>query len=373
VKVALMTFHNALNYGAALQVYASQQAIKNLGVNCEIINYVNEHRKNAYSMSYHVKDGFKKGNIKSVLKYSAGSVFMSKRRKKFQHFYANNLNATEKCYKSSSEAEELNSKYDKFIVGSDQVWNYKNNGKDFAYFLNFVDDKNKRIAYSSSFGLANIPKDLKDDYIANLNGIKNLSSRESYGVKLIKELTGREAELVLDPVFLLDKNHWKSLCKKNSNKNDEKYIFFYTNKTSQYKDFISQTNFPIDEYKIHKLTQHLTIKDFLDPQVKVAYSISPMDFIETILNAKLVVTASFHCIAMAIILNVPFVALLTGDQGKDERVLNILKITGLENRILNHNMTAEDVHAPINFSQVEARLEEYRSKSISYLKGAIFG
>lgn len=370
MKVALMTFHNALNYGAALQVYASQQAINKLGVKCEIINYVNEHRKNAYSMSYHVKEGFKKGNLKSVLKYSGGSVFMAKRRREFQRFYANNLDCTEKCYTSSREAEELNSKYDKFIIGSDQVWNYKNNGKDFAYFLNFVDDNNKKISYSSSFGLANIPQDLKEEYITNLKEIKYLSSRESYGTQLIKELTGREAELVLDPVFLLDKNHWKSLCEKNNEK--ERYIFCYTNKMSQYEDFISQTNYPIGQIKIHKLTQHLTIKDFLDPQVKVAYSISPLEFIETVLNAELVVSASFHCISMAIILNVPFVAILTGDKGKDERVLNILKITGLEDRILNNNMTVEDVNKPIDFLQVEAKLEEYRSNSINYLRNAIF-
>ncbi|WP_318506977.1 polysaccharide pyruvyl transferase family protein [Bacillus sp. T3] len=371
MKVGLITFHNALNYGAALQVYASQQALKQIGVDCEIINYVNEFRKNAYSMSYFIKEGVKKGNLKSVLKYSVGSPFMAQRRAKFQSFYKENLSCTQRLYKSSSEAEDLNTEYDKFIVGSDQVWNYKNNGNDFAYFLNFVKDNNKKIAYSSSFGLAEIPENLIGDYKKNLKCIKYLSTRESYGVKLIKEITGKSAELVLDPVFLLDKYQWKSLCKKQ--KGDKKYLFCYTNKMSQFDDFISQTGYPLDGVELHKLTQHLKVSDFLDPKVKVAYTISPVEFIETISNAELVVTASFHCIAISIILNKPFIAILTGDQGKDERVLNILRITGLESRILSEGMTIDEINKPIDFKEVDSKLEEYRNKSLNFLRNAIWG
>ncbi len=364
-----MTFHNALNYGAALQVYASQQAINKLGVDCEIINYVNQYRQDAYSMSNHVKEKLKKKEFKSALKYCVGSLFMNKRRIKFERFYKEKLLITEKSYTSSSELEEINGKYNKFIVGSDQVWNHSNNGKDFAFFLDFVKDYNKKIAYSSSFGLATIPEELKGKYTTNLSQIKHISTRESYGVKLIRDLTRRDAELVLDPVFLLDKKHWESLIEKKRIK--EKIIFCYTNRPSQFEDFISQTGFSIDGYKIHKLTSQLKIKDFLDTNVKVAYSISPIKFIETIAKSELVVSASFHCISMAIILNVPFVAVLTGDKGKDERVLNILRITGLEDRILNERMTINDINKPINFHDVEECIDEYRKKSIDYLKNAI--
>lgn len=370
MKVGLMTFHNAMNYGAALQVYASQQAINNLGVDCEVINYVNEHRDNAYDMSYHVKSNMQKRNYKAVIKYSIGSFFMNKRRKNFLKFYRNNLQCTEKIYRTSEEAEELNPIYDKFIIGSDQVWNYSNNGEDFAYFLNFVEEDNKKIAYSSSFGLSSIPEKFKKEYAENLTKIKYLSSRESIGLALIKDLTGRQAKLVLDPVFLLDKSQWTNLCKKKTSK--EKYIFCYTNKTRQFNDFISQTKYPLKDYSIHKLTSHLGVEDFLNPKVKVSYTISPVEFIETILHAELVVSASFHCIAMAMILNVPFVAILTGDRGKDERVLNILKITDLEHRILNKDMTYNDVMEPIDFHKVESKIEIYKNESLEYLKNSIY-
>ena len=225
MKVALLTFHNALNYGAALQAYASQKAIQDLGVECEIIDYVNEHRKNAYNMFEHAKENLKKRNIGAFAKYLVGAPFMSSRRKKFVDFYNAKLQCTDRQFTSSEEAKELNGLYDKFIVGSDQVWNYNHNGADFSYLLNFVEDDNLKISYSSSFGVTSIPDELKDEYIKNLSKIKYLSTREEFGVTLIKDLIGRKAELVLDPVFLLDKNQWLSLCNKSNNK--EKYVCIY--------------------------------------------------------------------------------------------------------------------------------------------------
>jgi len=370
MKIALLTFHNAINYGAALQVYASQKAIQDLGVDCEIIDYVNEHRKNAYNTFEYAKKDLKEKKIVSSLKYFVGSLFMSSRRKKFLDFYNKNLVCTNKQFTSSEEAKSLNGSYDKFIVGSDQVWNYKNNGADFSYLLDFVEDDNQKISYSSSFGLASIPDNLKDKYVENLNKIKYLSTRENFGVILINDLVGRKAELVLDPVFLLDKNQWLSMCKKSEAK--EKYIFAYTNRSEQLEDFLKRTSYPMANKKVYKISRHLTLQDFLSPQVKICYSISPVEFIETISNAELVVSASFHCIAMSIILNTPFIAVLTGDQGKDERVLNILKIAGLENRILTNSMTAADIVSPINYQLVEERVSKYIYSSREFLRHAIF-
>ncbi len=370
MKIALLTFHNAINYGAALQVYASQKAIQELGAECEVIDYVNEHRKNAYNMFEQAKKNLKEKKMISFAKVLVGTPFMSSRRKKFLEFYNENLECTDKQFTNSKEAKALNGLYDKFIVGSDQVWNYINNGSDFSFLLNFVEDDNRKISYSSSFGLANIPDNLKDKYIENLNKIKYLSTREEYGVNLINNLTGRKAELVLDPVFLLDKNQWLSLCNKSNNK--EKYVFAYTNRSGQWEEFLQRTSYPMNSKKVYKISRHLTPKDFISRQVKVSYSISPVEFVETIANAELVVSASFHCIAMSIILNKPFVAILTGDCGKDERVINILKIAGLENRILSPKMTAADVVTPIDYQHVEERVSKYINRSKDFLKQAIF-
>lgn len=370
MKVGLLTFHNAINYGAALQVFASYKAINEMGVECEIIDYVNEYRSNAYNMFEHAKKELKNKRIIPAAKYFIGSMFMYNRKRKFLNFYERNLICTDVQYTTSEEAEHLNSSYDKFVVGSDQVWNYKNNGNDYAFLLDFVKDDEKKISYSSSFGLADIPTELRQKYVENLTRITHLSTREEYGVKLIKDLVGRKAELVLDPVFLLSKSQWLSLCSNTSK--IERYVFSYTNRAGQWEEFINKTNYSMKDKKAYKISRHLTPKDFINPSVKVCYSISPIEFVETIANAELVVSASFHCIAMSIILNVPFVAILTGDKGKDERVLNILKISGLENRILNNNMTASDIASPIDYVLVEQKISKYIASSKEFLNQAIF-
>jgi len=132
-----------------------------------------------------------------------------------------------------------------------------------------------------------------------------------------------------------------------------------------------KTKFPIKRYKIYKLG-NITIKDFVTTKTRIDFCISPVKFIERIANADLVISASFHCIAMSLILNVPFVAILTGDQGKDERLLNLLRITGLESRILNEKISLNEINRPTNFLQAEAKLKKYRNRSKDFLKKAIF-
>ncbi len=144
IRVGLLTFHNALNYGAALQVYASQKILNDMGAQCTVIDYVNSRRKTAYDMQYHVKKELKKKNAAAAFKYFAGSIFMKRRQKAFRKFYGKHLTCTDQGYASSAQARSLNGKFEKFIAGSDQVWNYNNNGRDFAYFLDFVDDDEKK-------------------------------------------------------------------------------------------------------------------------------------------------------------------------------------------------------------------------------------
>ena len=147
MKVALLSFHNAYNYGAALQAYALQEYVESLGCKCEYINYVNNTRLHSYDMDYKLKNALHEKKLKQSLKLALGKPFMKKRGKNFEVFYNDYLHKTVKIYTSSEEVQELNNHYDKFIVGSDQVWNPKHNGGDSAFLLDFVSEEKKRISY----------------------------------------------------------------------------------------------------------------------------------------------------------------------------------------------------------------------------------
>ena len=369
MKIALLSFHNAANYGAALQAFALQKVLLDKCFDCEYINYQNDFRKSAYSMTYHLFSSLKKGDIKGAIKYALGSPFMELRKMRFSSFYKKNLICTNLIYTSPQEAEELNCKYDKFIVGSDQVWNWKNNGKDDAYLLSFVSDDSKKISYSSSFGTADIPEMQKNIFRNYLSSIAHLSVREKYGVELIKDLTNREATLVLDPVFLLTKSQWEQIA--NPKVKKESYIFSYTNKPNQLESFLSVTNYDIQNSYLYKLSGNLKITDFLHSKTRVKYSVAPSEFLSVIRDANLIVSASFHCVALSIIMNKPFVAILTGDKGKDERLLNILSILGLEERIFTDQMNEVQVNKPIDYDSINRKIEELKFSSMSFLLNAI--
>lgn len=364
MKIALLTFHTAANYGAALQAYALQKYLTDKGFDCEYINYVNESRRHEYDMMFHIMDCIKKGKLTSAVAYCLGSPFMTLRKRRFNRFYRNNLKATETVYQTSQEAVALNGKYDYFVVGSDQVWNPICNGDDAAFLLDFVKDGKRRVSYSSSFGIADVDAAHEEIYRRNLSQFKALAVRESIGQVIIQKLTGRKAELVLDPVLLLTAEQWRSIMPRQSKK--ERFIFSYTNQDSQTRDFFA-TGYPMDGLKHYVLSRYTKPEDFISRQVRVKYCMAPEEFVRVVNDAELVVTASFHCLALSIVLNKPFVAIMTGDKGKDERPMSLLRALGLEHRVLSSAMTASDVKAPIDYQEVNRRIEALKKSSTEYL------
>lgn len=369
MKAALLSFHNAYNYGAALQAYALQKGLEEMGVQCEYINYINEQRDNMYNMRYQFKTALAMHNYSRAVRVLVGTPFINVRRRKFNKFFDRYLKKTDRVYHNSAEAQTLDDSYDKFVVGSDQVWNVENNGGDTAYLLDFVRPE-KRISYSSSFGMNSVPEHLRERYSKQLSAFNRISVREDAGIKIIKELTGRDAHLVLDPVFLLRKEKWNQL-RNVRQKNKEKFVFFYTNNDCQVKDFLS-IGYPMSGMKSHILSSYVTPADFISPSTKVMVSMSPDTFLDEIASAEMIVTASFHCLAFAILFHKPFCVILTGNRGKDERLLNLLRITRLESRILTADTTVTQLQQPIDYELVDKRLEPYLAHSKEYLRRAVF-
>ncbi len=368
MKAALLTFHNAYNYGAALQALGLQAYLTSTGVDCEHINYVNHHRRNAYNTLEQARLAWKAKKPKRAAMLLAGTPVMKKRGRAFDKFYQKYLKQTETVYTSCAEAQALQDQYDKFIVGSDQVWNTGNNGGDLAYLLDFVSQDDKKISYASSFGSAVLSEDVRADYVRCLSRIGSLSTRERYGADLIRKLTGRRASVVVDPVFLPDVSFWEGLIP--SKKPEGEHIFFYTNSQRQIQTFLS-TGYNVKGTHLDILSTHITVKDVLRPSVRFKVAMAPEEFLWEIKHAKLVVSASFHCLAFAILFKKPFVAILSGDVGRDERLLNLLRMAGLEDRVLTPKTTEASLAQPINYNAVTARLKKHIANSKTFLERAL--
>lgn len=76
----------------------------------------------------------------------------------------------------------INKRFNVFITGSDQVWDYNITGRDMAYLLEFA-NIGKRNSYVASFGVTDISEKYKKEYKNLLNSFSNISVREEAGAK----------------------------------------------------------------------------------------------------------------------------------------------------------------------------------------------
>jgi hypothetical protein len=366
MKVGILTYHNTINYGATLQTYASQRILTRLGADCEIIDYVNSHRARMYSIPKLAMSELSKGRPKTSIRMMLGWYLVGRRKKKINLFAKKKL-AKSCAYRSHADILAHPPVYDRYIVGSDQVWNYEHNGHDTTYFLDFVKDKNKTASYASSFGLASIDLDKQAIYKEALSAIKWLAVREDTGQRIVYDLIGRKARLVLDPVFLLDIEAWKELSDKNFPCR-RKYVLVYTTEKFVVKKFVETTQYDLSQYVIAKISRSTSIVDFINPSVSIKYAVTPEEFLSLIQNASLVLTSSFHCTALSIIFQKQFVSFLSDDKGKNTRIESLLDQLNLSDRIYTPDLRVGEINLPIDYIQVNEKLDILKTNSIDYLK-----
>ena len=346
-KVGIITLHGYHNYGNKLQNYALQESIKKLGfdVATVIISLPREKRKHIVDKisKLFTIDGQKKifNRICKLIKYYFNKSLEDKRIKVFKSF--SNEYLLEMFYDYNNETlTYLANKFDFFITGSDQVWNpiYKNELP--IYFLTFC-RPNQRLSYAPSFGQATIPKEYEDKYRAWLSEMKALSVREESGAKIIKDLTGRDAPVVVDPTLLISKEHWLSIAKKASNRPDDDYILtYFLGKVSA--ETKKQIKYFSKKYKMRVIS----LADLNDKDTYVA---GPSEFIDYINSASILLTDSFHGVVFSISLEKPFIVYERLGSSMYSRIETLLDVFNLKSREIRNIKNADDIFR-IDYSRV---------------------
>ena len=232
-KVGIVSCYFKHNYGSMLQAYATQQILDNMGIENETINvdenidFINGKKKYYITQIANLsfiksKLGMIKLKFDKKLKKDLGRN-IAIRDKKYEEF--KKVFRLTKPYKTYKELNEECTKYSDIIVGSDQLWLPVNIVADY-YTLNWAEDKINKISLATSFGVAKINNKYKEKYSKFLNRIENLSVREKSGVKLVKELSQKDAMLACDPTLLLTKEEWQKIAVKDKIVKD-KYILCY--------------------------------------------------------------------------------------------------------------------------------------------------
>lgn len=354
-KVGILTFHNALNYGAVLQTYALQQTISQLPAKVEIIDYRCPQIEKQYRSI--LGAGKKIDRIKHGLMYFQ----YCQRNRIFAHFCNHRLKLSKQYFISQKELLKVNSQYDFFVVGSDQVWNAFITGLDETYLLNFVDNNRKKISYAASFGFPELPDEWKPRYKLLLESFYGLSVREQQGADILGNLTGRDAHVHIDPVLLMKADEWKRIAAPIKEQN---YIFVYLMaKTETILKFIEELANQTG-YKV------IWFGPGLRRPIRAKYirTGSPEEFLGYLLNASYVVTNSFHGTAFSILFHKAFfIELLPRQHNSNSRLEQILNLFHLSDRLIL-DKTKINIQGHIDYAEVEKILDKEREKSIHYLK-----
>lgn len=362
MKIGFLTFHIPHNYGAILQTYSLQKVFENLGYENEVIDFRRK-RQIDYTALYSTRHG-KKSMIKNILllPFHFGR---RERADKFNRFINEKIKKSDKIYTNEQELKKCNGVYDVFFIGSDQVWNTKKEAdKSGAYFLEFVDDNNKkRFAYAPSIGIAE-ERDLLD-YKAELEKFAMISCREQRGADILSKLLNKTIPVVLDPTLIVKEDYLKKLIKKDKS---EPYIFYYSldgfDKRKRNMDILSYFSKRYG-YKVKMITPEWLYHFRIGKQISNA---GIEDFLSLIYNSEFVCTNSFHGTALSIVLNKPFYV-LEQMGGNDDRKQSLLKALNLQSRIIqNISEARETTDYKMSYDMTNTELDKLRKKSLDFLQ-----
>lgn len=377
MKIGIITFHFAENYGAMLQCFALQRYFEKKGHVVEIINYRPEYHTLRYAIWLNPFKRIKldlencKNDISSIVKLKKvfkGQLlnirdcilYDTKKRKRdaFLSFEQEFLNKT-KEYKTLEELQNDPPQCDVYVSGSDQLWNPKltNNQLDSSYFMNYGTDNVKRLTYAVStcqLEVNEYSNQLKS-LLSNLDGI---SLREGKIKNELESVSGKEISCNIDPSLLHTTEVYDEIRTCNSEKNDYLVLLLFAkdakNKLNRViKSIISQLN-----VKVLVLDTSISNMKWNVPVIKPK-GVGPREYLNYIANAKYVITDSFHCTAFSIIYRKEFITLPL--KGKGERMIELLNNLNLEERIAT---SEEDILKLVNKKIDYSMTDKYLNKEI---------
>lgn len=366
MKIGILTYHRAENYGALLQAYALLTYVRGLGNDVQFVDYWPNYHVNFFKIiSWH---RFRNTSLKGKIEYLLGATLWLfpklKRRKKLQRFIYERLEVTGKPH--YNERTKTTEHFDVVVYGSDQIWRKQNMGG-----VGFDD---------WYFGAANVQADRKIVYAGSMGTVKTTTSDDEYVSRMMQNfqvISVREADLqsylhklqipstlVIDPVFLLSKEQWNQVAAPRNDK-EGKYILFYNllNKAESVRfaeKLSKESGLPIKEIN-KKMSFHHIGKRYIS-------TASVPDFLRLVRDADYVVSNSFHGVAFSLIFQKQFFAV--GMSEKANRVKSLLSIACISNRYIT-DIYSLDYNTLIDYQEVTSSLKTVVDNSKKYLTSSL--
>lgn len=362
MKVGIITFHAAHNYGSMLLSFALQEAIQRLGHDAKIINLRIPVQNLIYS--YPLKFAHKI-HLKAFLLHPFNFWGNCGKWRKFEAFSLRYHNLTARCQDLISVERTIREEnFDALISGGDQIWNMQCADFSIAYYLPFNFPAVKKISYAPSFGGGGSFR--VENYSSAITGLLAdfdcITVRERPAADYVTSKLNRSVDVVCDPVMLLDNNVYEAIAGANPLIKG-KYIFYYSPFGSRENE---QT--AIEYGKRLRLPVYTSNCEYFQCRgMKKYLNAGPTEFLNLIKNAEIVCGNSFHMLAFCLLLNKNFIVL----SKEDSRMENLKNRFGIKGHFYSSIQEIPTALPPVNWEEVNIMIEDERKKGIEYLKYAL--
>lgn len=360
MKIGILTFHNALNYGAVLQCYALQHYLQEKGHDVEVIDYripFIEEQKKLFSKTELHRRGFV-----AFLKYFIARLLVWPTWRKtiqvFHQFMVSQLHLSPRA----ATAADIPTGYDCIFFGSDQIWSPKLcRGFDPVFWGQF--EKHGRfVSYAASIGeTSELDNSGWQQVELRIKAFDAVSVREKSLYLALLEHCRVSATVCLDPTLLVDATVFDKIAVRPE---ELDYVFLFNvlddPAASQFARRLANR---LGSSVVIKGQAKPLLKSRRDKLVTLKESMSPEEFLGYIKYARCIVANSFHAIALSIVFQKDCYALKSRRSGRVEGLLGSL---GLADRIVAATETVYNISS-IDYKAVNEHLASMRLSSTQFI------
>ena len=352
MKIGIITVHRAYNYGSVLQCYALQEYLKKQGHDVWVIDYRQQWTEAVYSpfSIYYIWHFLSKGDYRAIIDYVRKSKIrwrVINQQKRIFKAFIRKFNLTASCRRRVPKG------FDVYLVGSDQLWTHQCVGGEDKFYLGYFkhSPKSKVVGYSLSASTTSLHEFGKERLPEIIGNFDKLSFRELSNAEMVRQMTGIQLPITIDPTLLADADLWDSMV--NDSWKDRNFIAIY-----QARPVVGNNNYLKEKALVMAGEMQCEIIDLRTMEYTVE------DFVSIIKYAKCVLTTSYHATVFSMLMETPCYAIKLND-GLDVRYVDLLTELGLEEELVD--MDFEPKPLTIDFSGLKDRIKRYKESSVEYL------
>lgn len=353
--VEILTIRDDTNYGNRLQNYALLQLLEQYSETHTLrVKLDSGSHQNAFQLVKHLA----KNAFKILIKYIP--VKASNKRVKFLYF---DTEVSEKGTLSIEGLRGIDYEPEIIVIGSDQVWNYSFGltQNDLRVRLGMSLPRERIVAYAASIGLDKIDEEWRSIFKEGWLRIPHISVREDRAAELVKEISGREVAVVLDPTLMLSPEQWGVVFTDFVPKGDHYILTYFLGRPSDRQEKVMSSVAESLGVRIRRIN---------DTRDRETYVAGPAEFVELFAKAQYVFTDSYHACCFSIIYNKPFKVFnrdgFAGKESMNSRMRTLFRLFELD------DLMDDDEAIPVfDWMRINCLLEQHRAQSRKWLENAL--